>query len=109
MHCMLSSNKDLSSSLPPFLLQSPDGDWKLVTKVNVADEACSLQIIEKKDQIFSTRTISQDAPAFYVGADVWELDYGASLMTLKHASLVNHPANLLWQQWLEYSKTNLQV
>ena len=41
---------------------------------------------------------------FHVGADVWELNYGATLMTLNHEVLNGHPAKQLWQEWLSSNK-----
>lgn len=96
---MLNTQKDVSTAQLPLLMQMPGGDWKLVVQVCVSEEKSDFRIVEEIKQEFNTRLITQSSPAFYVGADVWELDYGATLMTLQHASLSNHPANELWQKW----------
>lgn len=98
---MLISKKDVSTADLPLLMQSTNGDWKLVLKIITASADFSFEIIEKINEKFVRRVISQSEPPFYVGADVWELDYGATLMTLHHETLKGHPASQLWQDWNE--------
>lgn len=95
---MLISKKDISTIQPPLLMQSSNGSWKLVLKT-VANETFDIEILEKENEEFIKRVISQDEPPFYVGEDVWELNYGATLMTLNHEALKEHPANQLWEDW----------
>jgi len=96
---MLNTQKDIASAALPLLMQSANGDWKLVIRVSLSEKKSDFHIVEKIQEVLDTRVISQTSPVFYVGAEVWELDYGATLMTLQHASLADHPANELWQQW----------
>ena len=96
---MLPSKKEITAANLPLLLQVTNGDWKLVSKIISTAKDFSFEIVVKKDNEFVTRVISQPEPPFYVGVDVWELNYGATLMTLEHESLVGHPANQLWQDW----------
>ncbi len=100
---MLNSQQDIASAKLPLLMQSSNGDWKLVIKVTIGETQYDFHIVDSSQEELSSRIISQQAAPFYVGADVWELDYGATLMTLHHASLSNHPANELWQQWQQFS------
>jgi len=96
---MLITKKDISNQQGPLLMQIVNGDWQLVLSVK-HENNFSIEIIEENNGEYSKRTISQDEPPFYVGADVWELNYGATLMTLNHETLVGHPAQQLWKGWL---------
>jgi len=98
---MLISKKDIASIPPPLLMQTPSGNWQLVQKIKTGT-TFDIEILERKNNEFITHVISQDEPPFYVGEDVWELNYGATLMTLNHESLATHPAHQLWKDWLAY-------
>lgn len=95
---MLSSKKDISTVQPPLLMQITNGSWKLVLKA-VANTTFDIEVLEKENDRFTQRIISQEEPPFYVGEDIWELNYGATLMTLNHETLKGHPANQLWKDW----------
>ncbi len=97
---MLNAQRDIANAKLPLLMQSSNGDWSLVVKVTIGEAKYNFHIVERLQEELTSRIISQQAAPFYIGADVWELDYGATLMTLHHASLTNHPANELWQQYL---------
>jgi len=98
---MLISKKDISSVQLPMLMQTSNRNWKLVLKTKTS-ATFDIEILERVNDEFITRVISQDEPPFYVGEDVWELDYGTTLMTLNHESLATHPAHQLWKEWLAY-------
>jgi len=100
---MLPSKKDISNVQAPWLMQIANGDWQLVISVKNAN-SFTIEILERNNGEFSKRMICQDEPPFYVGADVWELNYGATLMTLKHETLAGHPAQQLWTDWLSHNQ-----
>lgn len=97
---MLISDKDICKSNPPFLLQSATNEWTLISKISGSKHNLKLEIVERKNEEFSQRSLVLNDPPFYVGADVWELEYGSRLMTLNHPSLINHPAREIWKDWL---------
>lgn len=101
---MLPSKKDISESSPPFLMKFPSGEWSLVTEIINENNNQKLVIVYLKDDQLKQRYYVVSEPLFYVGADVWEAEYGAVLMTLNHQTLYDHPANRLWQKWNEYEK-----
>ena len=96
---MLPSKKEISESSPPYLLKHPNGDWSLVTKVIDSKKGQKLVLLYIKNNKFKQREVEIKEPLFYVGADVWELEFGSILMTLDHPTLFNHPAMTLWKQW----------
>jgi len=97
---MLNTQKNILNSSPPFLMQTAIQEWMLIESVSIDAEQYNLAIIEKNNGVFKKRTIQLAEPPFYIGAEIWELDYGATLMTLYHDSLVKHPAKKLWMEWL---------
>jgi len=97
-NAMLISNKDIANAQPPLLMKFADGNWKLVINIIIAS-SFEFEILEKDNTSFTKRVISQVEPPFYVGEDVWELNYGATIMTLGHESLAGHPANQFWEDW----------
>lgn len=98
---MLASKKDISTADFPLLMQASNGDWSLVSKISTSSAGVSFEILEKRNGKYAKRSISQLEPPFYVGADIWELNYGTTLMTLNHKTLEAHPARQLWQDWKE--------
>ena len=100
---MLISKKDISTIQPPLLMQTSDSNWKLVLKAKTST-TFDIEILERESDEFVTRIITQKEPPFYVGEDIWELNYGATLMTLNHQSLNEHPAQQLWKDWLAYKQ-----
>lgn len=101
---MLITQKDILNSRPPFLMQAATQEWLLIESIALLENQLNLVIIEKIEGRFSKRILQLGETPFHVGADVWELNYGATLMTLNHATLSEHPAKLLWQEWLSSSK-----
>lgn len=101
---MLITKKDLLNSRPPFLMKSAAGEWLLIEKIQSSAIGLNLTIIEKVDSKFCKRTIQLDEVPFYVGADVWELNYGATILALEDDSLKGHAANELWQEWVNSKK-----
>lgn len=101
---MLISQNDILQCTPPFLMQSASNDWLLVDKICVEGENYILSILEMSADEFIQRSILLNEAPFHVGAEVWELEYGATLMTLQHASVADHPARRLWQKWLSKNK-----
>lgn len=97
---MLITQKDILKSSPPFLMQTSTQEWLLIESIALLEDSCTLEIIEKIGGRFAKRTMQLGEVPFHVGADVWELNYGATLMTLNHEALKGHPATLLWQEWL---------
>lgn len=96
---MLTSQKSILESKPPYLLVHPAADWSLVVDIANAVNGLKLMILDELDNQFTKREIDIYTVPFHVGAEVWELDYGTVLMTLKHPSLVDHPARELWERW----------
>ena len=80
-------------------MEHPAGDWSLVININKVNEGLNLNVLYMDNDQFLQRDILIDVPPFYVGADVWELDHGSVLMTLKHPSLSEHPAKIMWEKW----------
>ncbi len=80
-------------------MEHPAGDWSLVIKISRVNEGLNLTILYMNSDKFREREILIDVPPFYVGAGVWELDYGSTLMTLEHPSLCEHPAKIMWEKW----------
>ncbi len=101
---MLISKKNILECNPPFLMELPNNKWQLVGQITLVGERYSVTIIEKDDGNFTKRIINLDEAPFYVGEDVWELNYGSTLMTLNHKSLDDHPAKQLWQEYLASNK-----
>jgi hypothetical protein len=101
---VLSSQKNILEYRPPFLMESPTGVWTLVVKIVSTDNSLKLLIVHDENGEFEQRSFIVTEPPFYVGADVWELEYGSVLMTLNHPSLHDHPANQLWEKWLVRKK-----
>ena len=83
-------------------MEYPNGDWFLVTEIIKADSIQKLVIVYRKDDEFKQRCVDIAEPLFYVGADVWELEFGSILMTLEHPTLLDHPAMKLWMEWLNF-------
>jgi len=104
---MLVSKKGIHNANPPFLLRSATGKWTLVSKITETENCLKLEVVEIKNGNFSMRFISLNEQPFYVGADIWELEYGSVLMTLNHSSLNDHPAQTLWEQWIVSTKKAL--
>ena len=96
---MLPSTKDIFETKPPYLLEHPAGDWSLVIEILNVDKGLKLTSLFLKNNKFLQRDIIIDEPPFYVGADVWELEYGTILMTLDHPTLSEHPAKTMWNKW----------
>ena len=84
-------------------MEFPTGEWSLVTAIIDKDNSQKLVIVYRKDDEFKQRIVELSEPLFYVGADVWELEFGSILMTLDHPTLFDHPAIKLWYKWLEYT------
>ncbi|MEM7401612.1 MAG: hypothetical protein AAF304_06650 [Pseudomonadota bacterium] len=101
---MLNSPNDILDHQPPFIFVSADKSWLLISEIKKLEDCIELTVIEKKNSEFSKRTVRLDETPFHVGAEIWELNYGATLMTLNHSSLSQHPATLLWQEWIKYKK-----
>ena len=97
---MLISKKSIHNVNPPFLLCSAKGKWTLVSKITETEKGLKLEVVENKNRKFCMRFIYLNEQPFYVGADIWELEYGFVLMTLNHTSLDDHPAQTLWEQWI---------
>jgi len=101
---MLASKKELLNCSPPFLMKLVTGEWSLVVKISNLNNMINLLIVQSENNGFMQRNFVIPEPPFYVGADVWELEYGSVLMTLKHPSLNNHPAKILWEKWVLYKR-----
>jgi hypothetical protein len=101
---MLISKKVIHNTTPPFLFLSAMKKWNLVSKISETYSCLRLELIENKNGVFNLRYLNLNEVPFYVGADIWELEYGSVLMTLNHPSLHDHPAITLWEQWIAYSK-----
>ena len=103
---MLSSKKDILECSPPFVMEYPAGDWSLVTKISGVNNILKHTIVYIKNGALKQRYLDVKEPPFYVGAEVWELDYGSVLMTLNHPSLLEHPARKIWEEWLVIKNTD---
>lgn len=101
---MLISQKDILESNPPFLMDLSNNTWQLVEQIALIEEQYHLTIIDKNDEGFFKRVMHLDEKPFHIGVGVWELDYGSTLMTLDHASLAEHPAKNMWQEYLRNSQ-----
>ncbi len=97
---MLISKNDILQHKPPFLMLSATQEWLLVENISKNTDIYILNIVEKKDGKFHTRSIQLYEAPFYVGAYIWELNYGTTLMTLYHDTLDQHPAKTVWMEWL---------
>lgn len=101
---MLISQKNILECNPPFLMGLLNDKWQLVEHIALLEERYHLTIIGKEDEKFSKRVIDLEEVPFHVGAGVWELNYGSTLMTLSHESLAGHSAKLLWQEYIKNNK-----
>ncbi len=101
---MLISKKAIYNANPPFLLTLATKSWVLVSKVSESNNCLTLEIVEIKNGNFNVRSIDLNELPFYVGEDIWELEYGSVIMTLNHPSLHDHPAKTLWEQWIGFIK-----
>jgi hypothetical protein len=75
------------------------GDWSLVIYISKVDNGLNLTILSLKDNKYIQRNLLITVPPFYVGADIWELEFGSTLMTLDHPVLLEHPARIMWDKW----------
>ena len=96
---MLLSKKELFDCNPPFLIKFANGKWSLAVKISILNNNIKLLIVQTENGELLKRYFEISEPPFYVGAEVWELEYGSVLMTLNHPSLDNHPAKKLWEKW----------
>ena len=101
---MLNSPNNILEHQPPFIFKSADNDWLLIAEIKQVKDGLDLTVVEKHNNEFRKRIVRLEEAPFYVGAEIWELNYAATLMTLNHASLKQHPATLLWQEWIKYKK-----
>lgn len=99
---MLNSPDNILDHHPPFIFVSAKSEWLLIAEIKQVENRIELMVIEKMNNEFSERIIRLEEKPFHVGAEIWELNYGATLKTLNHASLLQHPATLLWQEWIKY-------
>lgn len=97
---MLPSKKDILKSSPPFLMKHLNSEWSLVIDITDINGILKLDIVDMNKSVLNQRVIKLTEQPFYVGEDVWELDYGSVLMTLNHPSLLAHPARKIWGTWL---------
>lgn len=101
---MLITQKNILECNPPYVMELSNNTWQLVEQITLIEERYSLTIIEKDDEKISKRIIYLDETPFHVGEEVWELNYGSTLMTLNHKSLDGHPAKQVWQEYLTSNK-----
>jgi len=101
---MLISKKNILECNPPFLMHLSNSKWQLVEQIALIDNRYHLTVMEKESESISKRVIYLDEAPFHVGEDVWELNYGSTLMTLNHESLAGHPAKQMWQEYLKNNK-----
>ena len=103
---MLNQRKDILAAQPPILQVLANGEWHLISNITqTGPQSFACQCIRKSaNEIEQYQRTINEVP-FHVAADIWELEYGVQLMTLMHSSLNNHPARILWRDWLK-SKTS---
>lgn len=106
---MLPTKKDILECSPPFVMEYTAGDWSLVTKISGVNNLLKLTIVYIKNGELKQRYLDVMEPPFYVGADVWELDYGSVLMTLNHPSLLEHPARKIWEELLAFKSHLMNI
>ncbi len=99
---MLISQKDINNTRPPFIMLMSTGNWELVVKLLSIEYNLKLNVVDREG--LTTRLIELNEKPFYVGAGIWELEYGTRLMTLSESSNTSHPAYTLWEKWLQSSK-----
>ena len=104
---MLITKKELTKEYVPMLMVSAQGTWKLVIDILRDRNEWQLCLLETRDNEFVTRKVKVTEEPFYVSSEIWELDYGTTLMTLQHETLTNHPALKLWQAWLDSKENSL--
>ena len=96
---MLPTQKDIADCRPPFLLKYPSGDWSVITKIMKHKEEITFHTLYTElSELLQSKITIKEKP-FYVGADIWELNYGSIIMTLKHPTLAEHPATKLWNKF----------
>ncbi len=78
------------------------GVWHLITSIQKTDAQTLLcQCVNSKDRKLNKYTRELKEIPFHVAEGVWELEYGAQIMTLLHPSLDTHPARGVWEMWLQ--------
>ena len=98
---MLITQKDINDAQAPFILENPTGDWKLVVNILRTENQFTVEVVDSNQSELSIRTIELEDVPFYVGADIWELEYGTRLIKLDRKSEPLHPAYKLWKKWLK--------
>ena len=78
----------------------PNNKWHIILGISHSSgQPYSCRCIKSTENTFELFDNAIEEEPFYVAEDIWELSYGVQLMTLHHASLKDHPAMRLWQQW----------
>ena len=100
---MLNQRKDILSARPPLLLVLSNGDWHLIARIKkTGQQTFVCDCVRKSAEAFEQYQRRIEEMPFHVAADIWELEYGAQIMTLMHESLRDHPARMLWQDWCQH-------
>ena len=79
-------------------MEHAGGDWALVTSITHTQSRLHLLLLTRQKDRFSLRSLEVTDPPFYVGEDIWELEYGSVLMTLHHPTLRSHPAKKMYDE-----------
>lgn len=95
---MLRTDKDLFAVSPPFLVLLPGARWRVA--VQVFPHPDGLCLIEPSPEGNLEARVLQGRP-WHVADEVWELDYGVQIMTLREDYYGSHPAWARWQSWLD--------
>jgi hypothetical protein len=101
---MLRTDKDIFCVAPPFLILIPGGKWRLAA--HVFPHPDGLCIVEPCPDSKPGARVFLGHP-WHVADDVWELDYGVQIMTLRRDYYESHPAWARWQSWLSHPAASL--
>ena len=101
---MLPSIKNICECKPPFLLKHSTGDWSVIIKILDNDKELRFITLYTDNNEYLQSNFTTSEKPFYVGADIWELNFGSVIMTLSHPTLTKHPATKLWHDWVSEKK-----
>jgi hypothetical protein len=96
---MLRTEKDIFGVAPPFLILLPGGRWRLAA--HLFPHPHGLCVVEPRVDREPQARVLHGQP-WHVADDVWELDYGVQVMTLRQDYYASHPAWVQWQSWLAH-------
>ena len=95
---MLISQQDIHlQSMPMLLLLPGSSAYRVIVSMDTNENRLfSIQVIDYDESELGTKWITFESYPFYVGDEVWELDYGHRIVSIRDS---NHSAWQIWRKW----------